>query len=94
VNDYEDLLNLFKKGWDMCCRYDIRIRIKCFMSRICHKKKRSSKWHVAKCKQVVKESMSMRHQYSYYEFIFYITFVFAKRFDIPCTFGCLNSGEI
>lgn len=59
------------------------------MSRICHKKKRSTKWHVASYKQMVKESMSMRYKYSYYDLKFCVTFLYS--FDIPCKFGCLNA---
>lgn len=48
------------------------------MSRICHKKKRSTEWHVACYKLVFKESMSMRYRHSHYELKFYIFFVFTK----------------
>jgi hypothetical protein len=64
----------------------------CSMSCICQKKKRNTKWHVAYYKQMFKESMSMRYKYSYYELKFYLVFVFTNSFDIPCKFGCLNSG--
>jgi hypothetical protein len=74
----------------MCSIYYIRIRIRYSMSRICHKKKRSTKWHVASYKQMVKESMSIRYKYSYYDLKFYVTFVFTNSFDIPWQFGCLN----
>jgi hypothetical protein len=49
------LIYLRKEGTK---RYDIRSSIKCFMSRICHKKKRciiiSSNWQAAKYCQVAK----------------------------------------
>lgn len=48
------------------------------MSRICHKKKRSTEWHVVYYKHMFKESMSMRYGYSYYELKFYVFFVFTK----------------
>jgi len=85
------LLNLFKTGWDMWCRYYIRIRIRCSMSRICHKKKEALNDTLPTTSRCLRRVCQWDTSIRYYELKFYVfRFVCLQKFWY-CKFGCLNS---